>query len=141
MALTSLEAISEKLSEKRKSDLENILSISGSAAITKNDYGITIVDDKNVASSLLFKPLTKTKLDTEELVKAINVELTELKPNIPKPKLDLVPKPLYDAKVEEVNSLRIQIQDLNNEIDSLNSQIDGLQSQLQYEKNQRLIWC
>lgn len=140
MALTSLEAISQKLSEKRKTDLENILSISGSAAITKNDYGITIVDDTNVASSLLFKPLTKTKLDTEELVKAINVELTELKPNIPKPKLDLVPKPVYDAKVEEVNSLRIQVQDLNDEINSLNSQIDGLRGQLQNEINQRYVF-
>lgn len=139
MALTSLEAISEKLSEKRKSDLENILSISGSAAISKNDYGITIVDDTNVASSLLFKPLTKTKLDTEELVKAINVELTELKPNIPKPKLDLVPKPIYDAKVQEVNVLRIQVSDLESIISDLNSQISELENQVQMEVNMRLV--
>lgn len=139
MALTSLEAIAQKLSEKRHSDLETILSISGSAAITKNDYGITVVDDTNIASSLIFKPLTKTKLDTTELVKAINVELTELKPNIPKPKLDLVPRPMYDAKVEEVNALRIEVADLNLQIADLESQINLLEAQLQYEVSQKLI--
>ena len=38
MALTSLESIAEKLKEKKQLELENILKISGSAAITKNEY-------------------------------------------------------------------------------------------------------
>ena len=42
--MTALEAIAQKLDEKRKSDLESILSISGSQAIAKNQYGITVVD-------------------------------------------------------------------------------------------------
>ena len=42
---TSLEAISEKLEQERQNTLESILSISGSQAIAKNDYGITVVDD------------------------------------------------------------------------------------------------
>ena len=82
MALTSLEAIAEKLADKRKEDLESILKVSGSSAIAKNDYGVTIVSEQNVASSLLFKSLTKTKQDDVELVKAIDVEVKELKPTI-----------------------------------------------------------
>ena len=46
--MTGLEAIALKLEEKRKSDLENILSISGSSAIAKNEYGVTVVDENNV---------------------------------------------------------------------------------------------
>ena len=94
MALTSLEAIAEKLADKRKEDLESILKVSGSSAIAKNDYGVTIVDEQNVASSLLFKSLTKTKQDDVELVKAVDVEVNELIPNSPTPNLDLVPIPL-----------------------------------------------
>ena len=46
MALTSIEAIAQKLQEERKNRLEEILISSGSQAIVKNDYGITIVDEK-----------------------------------------------------------------------------------------------
>ena len=70
MALTPLETIAQKLSDKRKEDLESILKISGSAAVSKNEYGVTIVDEQNVASSLVFKPLTKTNIDNIELLKA-----------------------------------------------------------------------
>jgi len=94
MALTSLEAIALKLQEKRTTDLENILKVSGSSAISKNDYGVTIVNENDVASSLLFKPLVKSKIDNVELMKAVDVEVKELKPNSPEINRNLVPKPL-----------------------------------------------
>ena len=65
--MTNLEAIALKLEEERKAKLESILSVSGSQSIAKNEYGVTIVDDKNVASSLVFKTLNKPKYDEEEL--------------------------------------------------------------------------
>mgnify|MGYP000999888047 CR=1 FL=1 len=79
MALTSLEAIAEKLKEKKEAELESILKVSGSAAITRNEYGVTVVTDENYASSLVFKSLTKNKLDNDELLKAIDIEVKELK--------------------------------------------------------------
>ena len=102
MALTSLEIIAEKISVQRQSDLENILRVSGSAANVKNQYGVTIVDDANTASSLLFKSLNKPKYDEVELIKAIDIDVKELKPNIPTPNLDLVPRPLYSEQVNLV---------------------------------------
>jgi hypothetical protein len=138
MALTSLETISEKISNQRQTDLESILSISGSAANVKNQYGVTIVDDINVVSSLVFKNLSKPKYDEGELIKAIDVDITELKPNIPTPNLDLVPKPLYTEQVNLVEDLRKQIQRLTLTIDDLNSQITILQAQVQTEINNRL---
>ena len=138
MALTSLEAISEKLVTTRQSDLESILSISGSAVNTKNEYGITIVDNTDIASSLVFKNLSKPKYDEVELIKAIDVDIKELKPNIPTPNLDLVPRPLYTEQVDLVEDLRKQVQRLTITITDLNSQITTLQSQVQTEINNRL---
>ena len=138
MALTSLESISEKISAQRQSDLESILSISGSAATTKNEYGITIVNDVNVASSLIFKNLNKPKYDEVELIKAIDIDVKELKPNIPTKNLDLIPKPLYDEQVLLVEDLRKQLAALNVIVTDLRSQIITLQSQVQTEINNRL---
>ncbi len=138
MALTSLEAIAEKLADKRKEDLESILSISGSSAISKNNYGITIVDAENVASSLLFKSLTKTKQDDAELVKAVDVEVKELKPTIPTPNLDLVPRPLYTEQVTLNDDLRKQVEDLTITVTDLNGQITTLKSEVETQINNRL---
>lgn len=139
MALTSLEVIAEKLKEKRNAELESILSISGSSAITKNEYGITVVEDTNVASSLLFKPLTKMKMDEEELIKAIDVDVKELMPNIPKPKKDLVPKPLYDEEVIKVEDLRREVERLNLIQTELTSMISELEAQVTNLTNQKLV--
>lgn len=135
---TSLEAIAEKLEEKRKELLEDILKVSGSAAISKNDYGITVVDETDVATSLVFKPLHKDKYDNEELVKAIDVEVRELRPNIPATRRDLVPRPIYDEQVAENEDLRQQVADLTTEVTNLNTTIADLEGQIQTEINNRL---
>ena len=138
MALTSLETIALKLEEKRNTDLENILKVSGSAAVSKNEYGVTLVSEDNVASSLLFKQLVKAKIDNVELLKAIDTEVTELKPNIPTVNLNLVPKPLYDEEVVINTDLRSQVQRLTTDIEILNSEISNLTSQVLSETNNRL---
>ena len=106
--MTGLEAIAEKLQEQKKKQFEEILSVSGSSAISKNDYNVTIVDNVNPATSLIFKGLDKPKYDETELLKAVNVTVTELAPNIPTTNLDLIPKPIYDAEVTSSNELRVQ---------------------------------
>jgi hypothetical protein len=138
MALTSLEAISEKLNDIRKETIESILMVSGSSAITKNEYGVTIVENLNPASSLVFKNLSKPKYDEVELIKAIDVDVKELMPNIPTRNLDLVPRPLYTEQVDLVEDLRRQVQRLTITIADLNSQITTLQAQVQTEINNRL---
>lgn len=138
MALTPLEVIAQRLRDENDKALENILSVSGSASIAKNDYGVTVVNEQNIASSLLFKSLTKNKLDDVELVKAIDVEVKELKPDIPVPNLDLVPRPLYNEKVKENEDLRVQVENLTLDVTNLNQQVSELKSQVQTEINNRL---
>jgi hypothetical protein len=136
--LTPLEAIAQKLEEKRQDELESILKISGSAAIARNEYGITVVNENNVASSLAFKKLIRPKYDETELKKAIDIEVRELRPDIPVPNLDLVPKPLYDDEVATSEDLRKQVSDLTLEVGTLTSTITDLESQVQSEINNRL---
>jgi predicted nucleic acid-binding Zn-ribbon protein len=136
--MTNLEAISIKLQEEKNKQIESILSVSGSAAINRNEYGVNVVDKTNIASSLVFKGLTKDKYDTEELIKAVDVEVKELLPNIPNINLDLVPRPIYNEKVVENEDLRKQVRKLNDNIVVLNSRISTLESQVQTEINNRL---
>jgi TolA-binding protein len=138
MALTSLEAISEKLNDIRKETIETILMVSGSSAITKNEYGVTIVENLNPVSSLVFKNLSKPKYDEVELIKAIDVDVKELMPNIPTRNLDLVPRPLYTEQIDLVEDLRRQVEKLTITITDLNTQIITLQAQVQTEINNRL---
>ena len=136
--MTNLEAISEKLQESNKVTLENILKVSGSTAITKNEFGVTVVEESNPASSLIFKNLSKPKYDEVELVKAIDVEVVELKPNIPTPNLDLVPRPLYDEQVALVEDLRLEVEKLTITVTDLRTQITTLEARVQTEINNRL---
>jgi len=136
--MTTPETISEKLENIKKTKLEEILKVSGSSAITKNEYGVTIVDENDSASSLIFKSLNKDKYDNTELQKAIDVVVKELKPNIPTPNLDLVPKPLYDAEVLINEDLRKQVADLTATVVDLNSEITTLKSEVETQINNRL---
>lgn len=138
MPLTSLEAIAEKLQENRKNQLEDILRVSGSNAIAKDEYGITTVNENNVATSLVFKSLNKPKIDVAELIKAIDVNVKELKPDIPESVKDLIPKPLYDEQVTINADLTSQIETLNAKVETLNTQINNLKAQVDTEVNNRL---
>lgn len=135
---TALEAIAQKLEVARKEKLEAILSVSGSQSIAKNDYNVTIVDEQQPASSLIFKTLSKDKYDDVELVKAIDVGVKELKPNIPTPNLNLVPKPLYDEQVADNEDLRVQVVDLNGKVQNLTDTVADLRAQVQTEINAKL---
>lgn len=137
-AQTPLEVITEKLQQKKSEELEEILMRSGSMASKKNEYGITVIDDTDAASSLVFKSINRPKLDKGEIEKAIDIDITELKPNIPTKRKDLVPKPLYDEQVALVADLTIQVNDLNSQIADLNNQISALETQVETEINNRL---
>ena len=137
--MTTTETLSEKLQNIKDTRLEEILKVSGSAAITKNEYGVTIIDENDSASSLIFKSLNKDKYDNVELQKAIDVIVKELKPNIPVPNLDLVPKPLYDAEVLTNEDLRKKVADLTIQNQDLTQQVAALKAEIQVEINKRLV--
>jgi hypothetical protein len=136
--MLAIESIKEKLETEKRERLEEILKVSGSNAISKTEYNTTIVDEKNAASSLIFKNVSKDKFDNDELVKAIDIEITELKPNIPTqttPKVDL---DLYNEAVAQIEDLRKQVELLQNQVVSLNGTIANLNAQLESITNEKL---
>jgi hypothetical protein len=87
---------------------------------------------------LIFKSLTKNKIDNEELLKAIDTEVKELRPDIPVPNLDLVPRQLYTDKVIENENLIAQVRTLTAQVADLSSQVVTLKGEVQTEINNRL---
>ncbi len=118
--------------------LEQILRVSGSSAMNKNTYNVTVINSEDSTTSLLFKSLQKDKFDEDEIKKAINVEIKELKPNIPQKRKDLVPKPVYDAEVKKVEDLTELVRVLREQIAELQNRILTLQSEVDNEKTNRL---
>lgn len=112
----------------RRAQLEKILISSGSDYAYSNQNPSALIPNKeNVASSLLFKSLSKNKINQEELLKSVNVEITELKPVLPEPVgEDLVPRSLLDEQLTFNDDLTNQISDLSQSISDLESQIGNL---------------
>jgi len=136
--VTSLENATAIQLQKRKDDLNKILTELGSQAMVTNDYNINYVSDTNVASTLIFNPLVNSKFDNVELAKAIDVEVTELIPKPIKSKKNLITKDIYDAEVQIQKDLQIELDNLNSNIPLLNKEIDGLQIELEKQINERL---
>jgi hypothetical protein len=71
----------------------------------------------------------KTKLYTDqfdklELEKSVNTKVTELIKPLPNAKLDLVPRPIYEAEVKLNEELNLQIADLNTTIEDLTTKLN-----------------
>lgn len=64
------------------------------------------------------------QFDSNELEKSVNTKVTELIKPLPKAKLDLVPKPIYDSEVELNAELNRQIADLNTTIEDLRTRLN-----------------
>ena len=82
MALTPLETIAQKLSDKRKEDLESILKISGSAAVSKNEYGVTNADaisdgDGKGRGTGVFLDTFNGGTSTDQVTKIDNIKLNK----------------------------------------------------------------
>lgn len=114
--------------EQRKKQLEQVLISSGSNFEYNRTNPSAIVPNKtHVASSLLFKSLSKNKINQEELLKSINTEITELRPTIPEPNPeDLIPRSLLDEQIDLTNSLQEEVGNLSQTISDLEAQIAGL---------------
>jgi len=136
--MLAIEAIKEKIEEQKKIKLEEVLRTSGSAAISKNDYNITIVDNENVATSLLFKNVSKNKYDNEELVKAIDLEISELRPILPTTSSAKVDLADYNEALAAADDLRKLVESLENQVVTLNGQIGNLNAQVESVTNEKL---
>ena len=136
---TPLENISVVLSAKRKNELNTILTQSGSSASTKTNAGVTIVNDSNIASSLVFQKLQSPAYDITELLKSINTSAIEINPNIPESNTNFVQKPIYDNQLLTNSNIKTKINEITKIVDQLISIKDDYNSQIQFEKTQQTL--
>jgi hypothetical protein len=116
-----------------KSGLRNEEKVSeliekGSAAITtKNEFGVHIFSASLNDDGIIFGNLTKPNYNTEELLKAVDTNIIELIPIEPPPLEDTVPRPLYEAALEEIERRGVVIEQLNDIIYDLEAKIIELE--------------
>lgn len=82
------------------------------------------IDLVNKSQETFTTKLYTDEFNDNELEKSVNTKVTELIKPLPKAKLDLVPKPIYDAEVELNAELNLQIADLNTTIEDLSTQLN-----------------
>lgn len=76
---------------------------------------------------------TKLVVDTynvNELIKSVDVNVRELIKPLPTPNLDLVPKPLYDDALAQIQDLTATVTQQQNEIQDLNNDIIALEDRI-----------
>ena len=99
----------------------------GSTALKgRNPFGVNVfsgsVNDDGVVSG----QLTKTKYNTQELVKSIDTNIFELLPPEIPPTPDVVPRPIYNEALARISQLEIDVENLNVEISDLTALVSDL---------------
>lgn len=104
------------------------LLISGSTAVkSKNSFGVHFFEDKNYDDGVIGARLSKPRYDVDELVKSIDTNITELIPQTPPVLPATVLKTIYDDALATIDSLNIEIQNLQFTQSFLNSRISELE--------------
>lgn len=109
--------------DNRVKDLTN----NGSSCISKGTNGYTFyqnnTDDGEIVSKLI-----KPTYNEDELKKAVDVAVTELITESPTQRLDLVPRPVYNDALTQIENLSEQVESQSVEIGNLNSRVSELEA-------------
>jgi hypothetical protein len=118
------------------------LVIQSGSKLTESDNQnyITTVDKNNTISSWLVIPSKKPKIDTKQVQTTIDVELTELKPNIPQNRTDFISKEQYDNLLAQTLELNTTINSLTNQVVSSSVQIEQLKTETETQINEKLSY-
>jgi hypothetical protein len=82
------------------------------------------IDLNNKSDETFPTKLYSDEFDKLQLEKSVNTKVTELIKPLPNAKLDLVPRPIYDAEVKLNEELSLQIVDLNTQVEDLTTKLN-----------------
>ena len=121
-------ATSIKTGLQNEAKVKDIL-ISGSGVInTRNEFGVHTFSDQSPADGILVSKLTKPLYNIPEIVKSLDVTITELIPSEVTTGPATVLKTVYDSALNEIELRDATISSLNKNILTLNSKIGQLES-------------
>lgn len=102
----------------------NELLLSGSSAVkSKNEFGVHFFEQTNLEDGVLGARLTKPKYDERELIKAVDTAIFELIPRVQPELPEMVLKSLYDSALATIDSLNLDIEQLQVTQSLLNARI------------------
>jgi len=81
------------------------------------------IDLTNKSEETFTTKLYSDQFDKLQLEKSVNTKVTELIKPLPNAKLDLVPRPIYEAEVKLNEELNLQIVDLNTKVEDLTTKL------------------
>lgn len=121
-------ATSIKTGLQNEAKVKDIL-ISGSGVInTRNEFGVHTFSDQSPTDGILASKLIKPLYNIPEIVKSLDVTITELIPTEVTTGPATVLKTVYDAALNEIQLRDVTISSLNRNILTLNSKIGQLES-------------
>ena len=82
------------------------------------------IDLTNKSDETFTTKLYSDQFDKLQLEKSVNTKVTELIKPLPNAKLDLVPRPIYEAEVKLNTELNLQIVDLNTMVEDLTTKLN-----------------
>lgn len=104
----------------------------GSTALKgKNPFGVNVFSGSINDDGIVSGQLTKTKYNTQELVKSIDTNIFELLPPEIPPSPDVVPRPIYNEALARISELEIDVENLNVEISDLTGLVNDLRTTTQ----------
>jgi hypothetical protein len=84
------------------------------------------IDTTNSTEETITTKLYLDQYNSNELSKSVNLQVTELIKPLPEIRLDLIPKPLYDAELSHSADLQIEVNMLTADVDSLKARVQAL---------------
>ncbi len=103
------------------------LLVSGSTAITKNEFGVYSFEQDELKDGVISGKLTKPKYNELELVKSVDTVIFELLPPAPPPIDDTVPRPVYNEVTQSVIDLTAQVEELTNLVYTLRAKVQDVE--------------
>ena len=84
------------------------------------------IDTTNSTEETITTKLYLDQYNNNELSKSVSLQVTELIKPLPEVRLDLIPKPIYDAELSRSADLQIQVNILTADVDSLKTRVQAL---------------
>lgn len=110
----------------------------GSSTSTKSTTSkTTLVDSKNPLSQWIFSSASIYKIDETQVSNAIDVNITELKPNIPPQPRDFISRESYNSLLSQSIDLNATIAELREEVLTQTDRIIELENTTENEINER----
>jgi hypothetical protein len=103
------------------------LLVSGSTAISKNEFGVYSFEQTALNDGVISGKLIKPKYNETELVKSVDTVIFELLPPVAPPVDDRVPRPIYNVVTQSVIDLTQQVVELTDLVYTLRAKVQDVE--------------